>query len=127
VFDFSGANEGDPKFRIPWGNATLAARWNHVFGPKLFMNTTATYLSDYSFAFQPIRTSSPSSCSAGIKDYGLKVDLSHYPNSRHRLKYGGQYIYHIYTTSTVNVSSGDTHFNIDTPPKTCTPTRPRSM
>src|SRR5690606_2494471 len=51
VFDFSGTNPGDPDFRIPWGNATLAARWNHVFGPKLFMNATATF-SDYSFAFE---------------------------------------------------------------------------
>jgi len=33
------------------------------------------------------------------------------------LKYGGQYIYHIYTTSTVEVNSGDTQFNIETPPK----------
>lgn len=116
VFDFSGSNEGDPKFRIPWGNATLSARWNHVFGPKLFMNTTATY-SDYSFAFQADQDQFAFELFSGIKDYGLKVDLSHYPNARHRLKYGGQYIYHIYTTSTVNVSSGDTDFNIDTPPK----------
>lgn len=116
VFDFSGSNEGDPSFRIPWGNATLAARWNHVFGPKLFMNTTATF-SDYSFAFEADQDQFAFELFSGIKDYGLKVDLSHYPNSRHRLKYGGQYIYHIYTTSTVRVSSGDTDFNIDIPPK----------
>lgn len=116
VFDFSGSNEGDPKFRIPWGNATLAARWNHVFGPKLFMNTTATF-SDYTFAFEAEQDQFEFELFSGIKDYGLKVDLSHYPDARHRLKYGGQYIYHIYTTSTVRVSSGDTDFNIDTPPK----------
>lgn len=116
VFDFSGSQEGDPKFRIPWGNATLAARWNHVFGPKLFMNTTATF-SDYSFAFQADQDQFAFELFSGIKDYSLKVDLSHYPNGRHRLKYGGQYTYHVYTTSTVNVSSGDTDFDIDTPPK----------
>lgn len=116
VFDFAGSNPGDPNFRIPWGNATLAARWNHVFGPKLFMNSTATF-SDYSFAFNARQDQFGFELFSGIRDYGLKVDLSHYPNARHRLKYGGQYIYHIYTTSTVTVESGDTQFNIDTPPK----------
>jgi len=115
VFDFSGTNAGDPDFRIPWGNATLAARWNHVFGPKLFMNATATF-SDYSFAFEARQDQFGFELFSGIKDYGLKVDLGHYPHARHRLKYGGQYIYHVYTTSTVSVVSGDTDFSIDTPP-----------
>ncbi len=115
VFDFAGSNPGDPKFRIPWGNATVAGRWNHVFGPKLFMNTTATF-SDYSFAFKAKMDQFGFDLFSGIKDYGLKVDLSHYPNARHRLKYGGQYTFHKYTTSTVKVESGDTQFNIETPP-----------
>ncbi len=117
VFDFNSSNAGDPKFRIPWGNATLAARWNHVFGPKLFMNTTATF-SDYSFAFDASQQEDFTfRLFSGIKDYGMKVDLNHYASPRHELKYGAQYIYHVYTTSTVEVSSGDTQFNIDTPPK----------
>jgi len=116
VFDFKGSNPGDPNFRIPWGNATLAARWNHVFGPQLFMNTTATF-SDYTFAFDARQDQFAFTLYSGIKDYGMKVDLSHYPTARHSLKYGAQYIYHIYTTSTVDVSSGDTDFDIDTPPK----------
>jgi hypothetical protein len=45
------------------------------------------------------------------------LDLSQYPNVRHSLKYGGQYIYHVYTPSTVEVSSSDTEFNIAEPSK----------
>ncbi len=116
VFTFSGANKGDPAFRIPWGNTTMSARWNHVFGPKLFLNTTATF-SDYSFAFDATQDQFAFKLFSGIKDYGLKLDLAHYPTARHHLKYGAQYIYHIYTTSTVSVESGDTDFDIDTPPK----------
>jgi hypothetical protein len=116
VFNFSGSSPGDPRFRIPWGNATLSARWNHVFGPKLFMNATATY-SNYDFAFGAEQDQFGFELFSGIVDYGLKVDLSHYPAPGHQLKYGGQYIRHIYTTSTVNVTSGETAFNIDTPPK----------
>jgi CarboxypepD_reg-like domain/TonB-dependent Receptor Plug Domain len=116
VFDFGGGDPGDPKFRIPWGNATVAGRWNHVFGPKLFMNTTATF-SDYKFEFNGGQSDFTFKLFSGIKDYGLKVDLSQYPNVRHSLKYGGQYIYHVYTPSTVSVSSGATDFNIDEPSK----------
>ncbi|MEO8590845.1 MAG: TonB-dependent receptor, partial [Flavobacteriales bacterium] len=95
---------------------TLSARWNHVFGPQLFLNTTATF-SDYNFAFDAKQDQFAFQLHSGIKDYGLKVDLSHYPTARHSLKYGGQYTFHSYTTSTVDVSSGDTDFDIDTPPK----------
>ncbi|MBK7872329.1 MAG: TonB-dependent receptor plug domain-containing protein [Saprospiraceae bacterium] len=28
---------------LSWGNTTAAARWNHIFGNKLFSNTTLTY------------------------------------------------------------------------------------
>ena len=116
VFDFGSNDPGDPKFRIPWGNATVAGRWNHVFGPKLFMNTTATF-SDYQFEFNGGQGDFAFKLFSGIKDYGLKVDLSQYPNVRHSLKYGGQYIFHIYTPSTVSVESGDVEFNIDEPSK----------
>lgn len=116
VFTFATADEGDPSFRIPWGNATLSARWNHVFGPKLFLNTTAIY-SDYQFAFEGEQDVFSFSLISGIKDYGLKIDLSHYPDPRHRLKYGVHYTYHIYTPSTVKVESDDVDFNIDEPSK----------
>lgn len=116
VFDFGTSDPGDPKFRIPWGNTTVAARWNHVFGPKLFLNTTATF-SDYQFEFNGEQSDFAFKLFSGIKDYGLKLDLSQYPNVRHSLKYGGQYIYHVYTPSTVDVSSGATDFNIDEPSK----------
>ncbi len=116
VFDFGSSDPGDPQFRIPWGNATVAGRWNHVFGPKLFMNTTATF-SDYQFEFNGGQSDFTFKLFSGIKDYGLKVDLSQYPSVRHSLKYGGQYIFHKYTPSTVSIESGATAFNIDEPSK----------
>jgi hypothetical protein len=35
---------------IAWGNGTGAIRWNHIFTPKLFMNTSLIF-SDYIFEF----------------------------------------------------------------------------
>ncbi len=114
VFDFKGPQEGDPDFSIPWGNATVSARWNHIFGPKLFMNATATF-SDYKFEFKGGQDDFFFSLRSGIRDLGMKVDLSQYASVRHNLKYGGQYINHLYTPSTVVVASGDTQFDIDEP------------
>ncbi|QQR87305.1 MAG: TonB-dependent receptor [Flavobacteriales bacterium] len=116
VFTFSNSNPGDPAFRIPWGNATVSARWNHVFTPKLFMNTTATF-SDYNFLFDAEQDVFRFKLYSGIRDYSLKLDLSHYANVRHSLKYGGQYTRHIYTPSTVKVESDDVEFDIEEPAK----------
>lgn len=110
VFDFNSGGDNALKFKIPWGNAIVAARWNHLFSNKLFMNVTATF-SDYNFEFQGEQDQFSFSLFSGIKDHGLKVDLSHYPNIRHSMKYGGQYTYHVYTPSTVNAQSGDTEFD----------------
>lgn len=33
---------------IEWGNTSLTLRWNHIFGPRLFANTTI-YSSNYDY------------------------------------------------------------------------------
>ncbi|MBK6892285.1 MAG: TonB-dependent receptor [Flavobacteriales bacterium] len=116
VFNLRGNQPGSPNFKLPWGNATVSGRWNHVFGPKLFLNTTAIF-SDYKFSFSGNQDQFGFKLSSGIRDYGLKVDFNQYPNIRHNVRYGFQYTYHIYTPSTVAVNSGDVDFNIDTPSK----------
>jgi len=116
VFTLSGSEPGSPSFKIPWGNATVSGRWNHVFGPKLFLNTTVVF-SDYQFSFRGGQDDFSFGLSSGIKDYGLKLDFNQYPTVRHSLKYGMQYTYHIYTPSTVDVQSGNAEFAIDTPSK----------
>jgi len=110
VFDFDTNDNSDPVFSIPWGNATVAARWNHLFNPKLFLNATATF-SDYRFEFGAQQSQFAFNLFSGIKDYGLKLDFSYYPNVNHKIKYGGQYIYHTYTPNTVEANSGDVEFD----------------
>lgn len=116
VFNLHGNQPGSPSFKIPWGNATVTGRWNHVFGPKLFLNATAV-ASDYKFSFGGGQDQFGFSLKSGIRDYGLRLDFNQYPNIRHNVRYGAQYTYHMYTPSTVEVNSGDVDFNIDTPSK----------
>lgn len=109
VFSYNNKESGF-EVRIPWGNATTSMRWNHLFGEKLFMNTTAIF-SDYSFSFESVIDQFEFQLFSGIRDISGKVDFNFYPNPRHSIKFGAHYTYHIFTPSSVTAKSGDTEFD----------------
>ena len=87
---------------IPWGNSTATLRWNHVFSPKLFANTTVVY-NDYNFSFNAAQQDFEVGLASGIRDVNLKVDFDYYPAPNHKVKWGGLATYHKFTP---NVFSG---------------------
>ena len=109
VFSYKNS-DNDFSLRIPWGNATGSLRWNHLFSDKLFVNTTAIY-SAYNFAFEGLSDDFKFGLFSGIQDWNLKVDFSYYPNPKHNIKFGANYIYHTFTPTNVSASSGDTEFD----------------
>ncbi|MCB0410768.1 MAG: TonB-dependent receptor, partial [Flavobacteriales bacterium] len=110
VFDFEDNDVGF-KTNIPWGNTTASLRWNHVFSPKLFSNTSAIF-SNYDFSFGATQDDFEFKIKSGIRDFNLKYDLNYYPNSRHTIKTGINYIYHIFTPTNVSAKQGETSFDI---------------
>lgn len=100
VFDFNN-RQRQFNVSIPWGNATMTARWNHVFNKKLFMNTTLVY-NDYDFALGANQNNFNFSLKSGIRDYTFKTDLDYYLSPEHKLKYGLQYTYHRFSPSIVS-------------------------
>ncbi|MCO5233517.1 MAG: TonB-dependent receptor [Chitinophagales bacterium] len=98
--------------RMPWGNATTTLRWNHLFSDKLFMNTTLVF-NDYQFSFTARQLEFQMLVKSGVRDFNAKIDLDHYASSKHKLKYGYNYTYHIFTPNTGSMNSGDTDFKID--------------
>lgn len=92
VFDFKSA-ERSFNTNIPWGNSTATLRWNHVFGPKLFANTTLLY-NDYAFKFQAVQNDFQIVLSSGIKDWSGKIDFDWFPVPEHKIKFGGIFTYH---------------------------------
>jgi hypothetical protein len=109
VFDFVNGNRSFD-IQIPWGNATMSARWNHVFNPRLFANTTVVY-NDYNFDFNALQNDFRLRLQSGIRDYNVKTDFDYYPATAHRLKFGGQYTYHRFTPSVVSGSQDTTVFS----------------
>ena len=87
--------------KLGWGNMLLAARWNYIFSPKLFSNTTIAF-TDYYF-----RTDSKwhqvvsvfdnklnTQYRSGIRDWAAKIDFDYYPLPKHHIKFGSGYLYH---------------------------------
>lgn len=101
VFDFKN-QERSFNASIPWGNATATLRWNHVFNPKLFANTTLVY-NAYNFKFSAAQDNLEITMASGIRDGNAKIDFDYYPAPQHRIKFGGLMTYHRFTP---NVFSG---------------------
>ena len=108
VFDFVNKQRSFD-IQIPWGNATMTARWNHVFNPKLFSNTTLVY-NDYKFDFNALQNDFQLRLQSGIRDINIKTDFDYYPANGHKLKFGGQYTFHRFTPSVVSGKQDTTVF-----------------
>jgi outer membrane receptor for ferrienterochelin and colicin len=108
------------KVNFGWGNATGTARWNHLFGPKLFSNTSLIY-SFYELAITAEEESSDNSnftlgYGSGITDYTLKQDFDWYANNKHKVKFGLQATHHTFTPDALVVK--DASFGLDIDRKT---------
>lgn len=109
VFSFQD-RDGGFGADMPWGNGIVALRWNHLFSNKLFMNVTGTF-SDYMFKFGSSQDQFRFELASGVRDVGAKVDFSYFPNAKHRIKWGGEYIYHTFTPTSVSAEADSIDFN----------------
>jgi len=121
-------NEDESKNELYWGNITTALRWNHVFSPNVFANTTFIF-SDYKFAVETgfdhvengtLKESYLSEFSSGIQDVGASVDFDLNWFANHRMKSGFNYLYHTFkpgvSTYNMQVDEADISQNIGNNP-----------
>lgn len=96
------------KAGLGWGNVTSALRWNHIFTPKLFANTTLTY-SRYRFettnGYESRSKSGGMVTSedkfdlryfSGIDDVAGKIDFDYIPSPDHYIRFGANAILHTF-------------------------------
>jgi hypothetical protein len=113
VFSFKSSDSGF-NIRIPWGNATVTARWNHLFSNKLFCNTSLIF-SDYNFESNVEQTAFKFKVYSGIRDYNAKTDFTWYPTYQHNVKFGANYIFHRFTPNNVSGELLDEEFQLGPP------------
>ena len=98
---------------IVWGNTLASLRWNHVFGGKLFSNTTLAYnryrMYDHSEDFwkgkrsdvELIEEYTVVDYSSGIRDIDLMTDFDFSPSPEHMLRFGAGLISHTFNPETL--------------------------
>jgi hypothetical protein len=99
-------------FLFDWGNTTGTARWNHVFGPRLFANTTFTY-SDYRYRIQNILQGFSFKLGSNVKDANTKVDFYYQPNNAHTIRFGANATYHEFVVGRLKAGSDDGSVNFE--------------
>lgn len=96
-----------------WGNLTGTLRWSHVFGDKLFSNTSLIY-SNYEYNLGvPENTSSQFDWSSQIADYNLKEDITWFINPQNKVNAGLNIIYHHFEPGKIEAGEQSFYSNIE--------------
>ncbi|MDF2191116.1 TonB-dependent receptor [Paraflavitalea sp. CAU 1676] len=94
-----------------WGNTTGTFRWNHLFNPRLFLNTSVYYSKyDYKLFFSSTQNDEVDEkydWNSNIQTYGVKPSLTWFINNKHQLKTGVNVVfYDFYPGKGVATSEG---------------------
>jgi outer membrane receptor for ferrienterochelin and colicin len=107
VADKSDSSYYSDKYNLNWGNLVTAFRWNHIFTPKLFANTTLTYSKfnyfigieneqKYYWENQKYQSKNMVEYNSSITDFAANIDLDYVISPSYKLKFGTSGIYHIF-------------------------------
>lgn len=99
-------------FLFDWGNATGTARWNHVYGPKLFSNATFTF-SDYRYRIRNALQGFSFSLGSNVVDANTKLDFYYQPNNQHTIRFGANATYHGFQVARLKFGSDDGSVNFE--------------
>lgn len=113
VYGFKSVTQ-QTKMSFKWGNAAASARWNYIIANRLFLNTTATF-SYYSFTTGMLVSPYSFALASGVRDYGLKSELTWIPTPKHNLRFGVHNVFHDCLPGHFDVEAGEgVAFNIPT-------------
>lgn len=107
---------GQDKFKnsdagFNFGNATVTARWNHLFSPKLFSNYSFNY-SRYNYGLQSsMSDESNFDWKYNMQDVSLRADFSYFITPENTFKFGYNAILHNLKPGTVKSKGGKTSYD----------------
>ncbi|MBR0499398.1 MAG: TonB-dependent receptor plug domain-containing protein [Bacteroidales bacterium] len=99
-----------------WGNIVGSVRWNHLFGSRLFVNTTLNYTQyrhklDADVKHYELQNDPASAFSLGynslINDISASSDFEFNPSPRHDVRFGATFIRHTFKPSVNTVHYED--------------------
>jgi len=91
--DVSGLGYG-----VGFGNSTTTARWNHIFGSKLFSNASLIR-NTYFLRVSTVQGQFYSENYSAIEDLTAKAELQYFPGGGHQVRVGGVYMDHKYSST----------------------------
>src|SRR5690606_15109795 len=74
-------------FGFDCGNATATLRWNHIFSPRLFSNTSLIY-GDFNYDVDVYDNDANFNIASMIRSFNLKQDFQYYARSDHSVNFG---------------------------------------
>jgi outer membrane receptor for ferrienterochelin and colicin len=107
------------EYGLEWGNSLTALRWNHIYGSRLFSNTSIIYsnyrYNNFDYYSKDAQTYYAEADTldegykydnfCGIEDYGGIIDYDFRPSPNHSIRFGGKYLYHKFDPNTEAVQS----------------------
>lgn len=105
VYGFKSSS-GSIKAALNWANAAASLRWNYIIASNLFLNTSLTF-SDYDFTTDMGMDVYSFSLRSGVRDYGLKSELTYLPGIPHTFKFGIHYTFHRFNPNTYAIEAGE--------------------
>lgn len=108
IFGFNSPGGFD--FKFSWGNTIGSLRWNHVFSPKLFVNTSVS-VSDYKYNLTNKLDQFSFGLGSSILDYSARTDFEYTPNDRHVIKAGAIVTQHRFGVGRLDANSADGSVN----------------
>ncbi len=86
-------NANSLNYTTDFGNSTGTLRWNHLFGSKIFSNTSIIY-NDYHLSLSTSQNNFYSLLYTAVKDITAKTDFTITPNTNHKIKTGFTFTRH---------------------------------
>lgn len=85
-------------FGLRFGNSTGTIRWNHIFGHKLFLNTSGIY-NQYFLSLSTVQGKSYAQYYSGIHDFTGKMEFQYYPSPKQKILFGAFYTHHQFSSA----------------------------
>ena len=117
-----GTIKNTTKLDWRWGNTVAAIRWNHVIGPKLFMDVSANYTRyrhrmgiDIKEKDKIEKTENKIGLNmkSGIYDASLRTDFHWSPSFRQDIRIGGSYTRHRFNPDVMDLSISNQYHKND--------------